>query len=175
MARLLLIDDNVTFIESLAAALRAKDVENEITTALSAEDALRLLHARDFDVVISDVRMYGLNGLGFVAECASVRPDTPVILITGHGDTDLEQKAIRLGAYAFIHKPVDAEAVHITIMRALLRRHLLKRGGQVQLNPAELNARKVAMYRQHLIQRIHELDNRLQDQLNKKEKPKTDT
>ncbi|MGQ0809935.1 MAG: response regulator [Nitrospiraceae bacterium] len=172
MPHILLIDDDARFVTALATALRLKNSEHRIHTASTAMEGLGLLAECDYDVVISDFRMPGLSGLTLLKECKATRPDTPVILITGYGDSELLQNAVSEGAYAFIHKPVDVDVVHSTIARALLRRQIYQRGARVQLNPPELEAQRLTQRGESLKKRMRELDDRLQ-QLLTKQKPGT--
>ncbi|MGQ0812106.1 MAG: response regulator [Nitrospiraceae bacterium] len=157
MARILLIDDNAVFVGALAVALQVRDATNAIDTALTAEDGARLLHARDYDVVITDFRLSGSTGLTLVKACKALRPDTPVILMTGHGDREIEESAADQGAYAFIHKPIDVDVLSLTIARALLRRSILQRGGRGRSDRAELEAMMLVMKGDSILERIHQL------------------
>src|SRR5688500_1772182 len=65
-----------------------------------------------------------MDGLTLLKETKALRPDTPVVLITGHGDAALEKQAACQGAYAFIHKSVDGDAFVSVVRRAVSRRHL---------------------------------------------------
>jgi two-component system C4-dicarboxylate transport response regulator DctD len=91
-----------------------------------AEAALPLL-SRDFPgVVVSDVRMPGMDGMNFLERAQQVDPDLPVILITGHGDIALAVQAMRAGAYDFIEKPFPAERLAETVNRACDKRRLTR-------------------------------------------------
>ena len=78
-----------------------------VDTTSSAESALLLMSTGRYDVIVSDFRMPGLDGLALLHESKRLHPDTPVILLTGYGDKELEleDKAAQQGAYAFLHKP----------------------------------------------------------------------
>src|SRR5204862_273701 len=75
----------------------------------SAEEALRLIAAHDYDAIVSDIKMPGMDGLALLDEVREIRPETPTLLITGHGEHDLTVRALRGGAYDFIQKPIDRE------------------------------------------------------------------
>lgn len=120
MPRILLVDDNEAFLSAGRALLASHRREFLIDTALDGERALRAIRERDYDIVVSDVQLPGLNGLEVLVECRQIRPDTPVILITGYGDRELEEQAAKSGAYAFLHKPVAPEAFCAVIDRAAL-------------------------------------------------------
>ncbi len=90
-----------------------------------AEQALEALSA-DFDgIVITDVRMPGMDGLQFFERLCQIDPDLPVILITGHGDVPMAVAALHNGAYDFISKPFPADRMVESARRALEKRHLV--------------------------------------------------
>ncbi|RKP49537.1 sigma-54-dependent Fis family transcriptional regulator [Trinickia fusca] len=75
-------------------------------------------------VIVSDIRLPGASGLDLLAECRERAPETPVILVTGHGDISMAVQAMRDGAYDFVEKPFAAERLIETVRRALERRRL---------------------------------------------------
>jgi len=91
----------------------------------SAARALECLHRDWHGVVVSDVRMPGIDGLELMRRCAALDLDLPVILITGHGDVAMAVRAMRDGAYDFIEKPFAAERLADTVRRALEKRTLV--------------------------------------------------
>ena len=90
-----------------------------IETCIEANRALELIGRTDYDVIVSDVRMPDTDGLALLEKSHALRPDTPIVLITGLGDYDLAVKAIRGGAFDFITKPVDTDYLVASISRAL--------------------------------------------------------
>ena len=121
MIRVLVIDDNITFAQTLSAGLSAKRGDLIIDPVGTAESALRLIRETDYDVIISDVCMPRLNGFRLLEQTKVLRPFTPVVLITGYGDRELEDQATQSGAYAFVHKPVDADVLASVVSRAVLK------------------------------------------------------
>ncbi|MCU7811867.1 MAG: sigma-54 dependent transcriptional regulator [Candidatus Thiodiazotropha sp. (ex Notomyrtea botanica)] len=89
-----------------------------------AESALHLLSHDWPGVVVSDIKMPGMDGMEFLQQARAIDHDLPVILITGHGDIAMAVKAIREGAYDFIEKPFAAEQLVETVKRALDKRAL---------------------------------------------------
>ena len=118
MIRLLIIDDNVTFLNVARELLLKHRRLFVVDTASDAEKGLLEIHRHHYDVVVSDIRLPGVQGLELLAECRRIRPETPVVLITGYGDRELEKQAAKSGAYAFLHKPVAAESFCAVIDRA---------------------------------------------------------
>src|SRR5687768_1677454 len=98
MARILLIDDNPGFLLSAQEYFSARCVDVKVETASSAEAGLLFMSAYYYDVVISDFSMPGLDGLTLIKECKRLHPHTPIILISGYGDADLQATALLNGA-----------------------------------------------------------------------------
>ncbi|GJD51176.1 C4-dicarboxylate transport transcriptional regulatory protein DctD [Methylobacterium crusticola] len=90
-----------------------------------AESALKAIVAAPPGVVVTDVRLPGLDGLGLFAAVQEADPELPVILITGHGDITMAVRAMRAGAYDFLAKPYPAEHLVASVRRALERRQLV--------------------------------------------------
>ena len=121
MERILLVDDDAAFLFAGRELLMAQSRAFHVDTAEDAEAALSAIRQQDYDVVVSDIRMPGLNGIQLLTECQRIRPDIPVVLITAYEDRQLETEAARLGAYAFLHKPLDSDTFASVVSRAALR------------------------------------------------------
>jgi signal transduction histidine kinase len=132
-APILIVDDDAALLQALPQVvdLRMKDVQVE--TADSAQQALSLIKANDYDAIVSDVKMPGMDGIELLAQIREVRPDTPVVLITGHGDHGLAIQAIRGGAYDYILKPIDRDAFISALKRAIQTRQLRRKVTEQQL------------------------------------------
>ena len=108
--------------------------------------------------------MPGLNGIEFLKECKDVRPDIPIILLTGYGTLELEEKAFEEGAYALIQKPVDADEFLAVVTRAIIRRELQ----QARLPPQgtkSIEAHIFAMENKRLLSHLRSIDDRLKRQI----------
>jgi two-component system response regulator HydG len=121
-SRLLIIDDDRSMCETLSSELEDEGYECAWTT--SSEEALELALAQDFDAVITDLKMQGLNGVDFCSRMALNRPNLPVIVITAFGSLETAVAAIRAGAYDFITKPLETETVVLALERAMRFRRL---------------------------------------------------
>ncbi|APR85465.1 Response regulator of zinc sigma-54-dependent two-component system [Minicystis rosea] len=115
--RALVVDDDQSTCELLELNLRRDGLEVEWRT--SALDALELVAERDFDVILTDLGMSGLSGTELCERILGVRPDVPVIVVTGNASLDAAVGAIRAGAYDFITKPVDQKLLSVVVARAL--------------------------------------------------------
>ena len=131
MAHILLIDDNQTFLYASRELLLQKRPTFVVDVALDAETALTAIRTHDYDVVVSDLVLPRLDGIALLYECHQIRPDTPVVLISGYGNLQLEQVAAQRGAYAFLHKPVDPDTFFSVVNRAVLRATMRRRPEQV--------------------------------------------
>jgi diguanylate cyclase (GGDEF)-like protein len=122
-SRLLIIDDELQ-IRSLLVDLLG--TVYQCSEASSAEDALTALAHETFDLVISDIDMGGMSGLELVPRVHSLAPDTVVVMISGNQDIEFAIKALRVGAFDYITKPIDIRHVEASVERALKHSSLLK-------------------------------------------------
>lgn len=111
--RVMLVDDNQDFLDSTKDVLEDKGYE--VVTADSGEEAIELLKEQDFDVVIMDIKMPGMNGVESFIEMKKIRPGVAVILITAYSIDSLIQKALDEGAYSVLKKPLNMNALFTTI------------------------------------------------------------
>ncbi len=114
---LLIVDDDPLVCDSLREMLLLEGYRTD--TALDGYQAMAKLQGERFRVIISDIRMPGVNGLELLRELKGRSPDTPVIFITGHGYIDDAVEAIKLGAYDYLTKPIDDLRLKLTLHRAL--------------------------------------------------------
>jgi DNA-binding NtrC family response regulator len=114
---LLLVDDDLAFRVATKAFL--EDHGYAPTIATSSEEAVRLLGAAHYDLVLSDLVMPGMNGLSLLQHIKSQHPDTIVIMITGFASVKTAVEAMRLGARDYVTKPCDNSELLIKIQRAL--------------------------------------------------------
>src|SRR5437870_3578306 len=96
----------------------------EITDSAAA--ALDRITTGDYDAIVTDIKMPGMDGLALLTEIRKHRPDTPTLIITGHGEDELMVRALRGGAYDFIQKPIDRDYFVAALYRAI-RAHVLNR------------------------------------------------
>src|SRR5206468_11032933 len=131
--RVLLVDDDSALLEALPRALHCRMSGVVLDTADSAAAALERIAARDYDAIVTDIKMPGMDGLALLSEIRSRRPDTPTLMITGHGEHDLAVQALRGGAYDFIQKPIDRDDFVASLHRAILAYALSRRVKDWQL------------------------------------------
>jgi len=118
----LLVEDDPALRRALSVGLT--DLSFEVSTSGSAAEALQQLELSDFDVVLTDLNMPGMSGIELCGRVAQSRPDIPVVVITAFGNLDTAVAAIRAGAYDFVTKPVEIDAVALVLARAVQHRKL---------------------------------------------------
>ncbi|HET6781780.1 MAG TPA: response regulator, partial [bacterium] len=122
--RILIVDDDPALLQALPETLRLRIDGVVVDTADSAAAALERIKAVDYDAVVTDIKMPGMDGLALLNEIRSLRPETPTLLITGHGEHDLAVQALRGGAYDFIAKPIERDYFAASLNRAIRTRQL---------------------------------------------------
>jgi DNA-binding NtrC family response regulator len=112
----LFVDDEEDFVRTMAERMEMREVGSEV--ALDGMQALQMLEAELPDVMVLDLRMPGLDGMEVLRRVKSAYPQVEVIIMTGHGSESDEEEARRLGAYAYLQKPVDINDLMETIRNA---------------------------------------------------------
>jgi two-component system, NtrC family, response regulator HydG len=155
----LVVDDEVEMLTLLRNYLTREGYA--VQTAPSAEIALHLLEEHDFDMVLTDLRMRGLDGLAVVRELHATRPETQVILMTGFGGIDTAVEAIKAGAYHFVAKPVKLPEVGALVRKALAERELRRENRQLRQAVEERYAFGQLLGKSAVMQRLFALLERL--------------
>jgi PAS domain S-box-containing protein len=129
-ARVLLVDDHHATLRALSTALELRLYRVSIDHASSAEEAITKVTEVDHDVVVSDIKMPGMDGVAMLAHLTSVKPWLPVLLMSGHIADDASSLALKSPAFAFLQKPIQREQLAVWVKRAIemsrLRRALAK-------------------------------------------------
>ena len=139
-ARLLIVDDDKTFRLSTAALLRQDG--HEVAEAADGQHAVELLEANSFDLILLDLKMPGLDGIGIVEVLRKWGHDTPVLMISGFGTVDTVVDALHTGADDFLTKPVEPDVLSARVESLLSRRPTLSLDGEP---PGGLLGRSVAV------------------------------
>jgi len=113
---ILLVDDEEGIRKILGISL--EDVGYRVFKAASGEEALSILRQAAPGIVLTDIKMPGMDGIELLQAIKEESPDTEVIMITGHGDLDLAIKSLQFDAADFITKPINEEALDIALKRA---------------------------------------------------------
>jgi DNA-binding NtrC family response regulator len=117
--RVLIVDDDLALLQALPETIQLRIGTVTVDTADSAVTALDRMSAHDYDAIVTDIKMPGMDGLALLAEIRARQPDTPTLMITGHGEHALAVQALRGGAYDFIQKPIDREYFVASLLRAI--------------------------------------------------------
>jgi len=115
--QLLLVDDDASLLRLLTIRLEGEGFT--VTAAEDGQSALRKLQNNNFDVVLSDLRMPGLDGLALFEQIMGIRKDIPVILMTAHGTISDAVAATQRGVFGFLPKPVDHDELRTLLQKAL--------------------------------------------------------
>ncbi|WP_242340357.1 sigma-54 dependent transcriptional regulator [Anaeromyxobacter sp. SG66] len=121
--RILVVDDDRASRELLARILVARG--HDVLALPDGKDALAALERGPVDLVVSDIRMADVDGLQLTDRMREAAPDTPVVLVTAFGNVEGAVEAIRRGAFDYISKPYDVDAIAVVVERALRQRALV--------------------------------------------------
>lgn len=121
---ILIVDDDAALLRALPEAIHLRMDAIHVDTCDAALAALERIAATDYDAIVSDIKMPGMDGLALLERIHTLRPETPTLLITGHGEHDLAIQALRGGAYDFIQKPINRDYFVASLTRAIQVRAL---------------------------------------------------
>jgi len=117
--KVLLVDDEKEFVESLSERLELRNVEAEV--AYNGEQALEAIKREKPDVMVLDLRMPGIDGIEVLRKVRQSDPDMEVVILTGHGTDKDEEEVLKLGASALLKKPVDIDQLTRTFRKEKLK------------------------------------------------------
>jgi DNA-binding NtrC family response regulator len=129
---ILIVDDESDMLQLLKRSLEP-DLGCRIETAASAQQALERLAGESFDLVLADIKMPDVDGLELLALIKKQYPDLTVVMMTGYGTVDTAVAAMRNGAYDFVTKPFDHDALIVRLEKALERSRLIRENVRLQL------------------------------------------
>ncbi|MCK1641630.1 sigma-54-dependent Fis family transcriptional regulator [Bradyrhizobium sp. 157] len=145
--RVLLVDDESAMRQAISQWLDIAGLE--VDAHASATSAIDRLNA-DFDgILVTDLKMEGLDGMALLRHAQELDPDLPVVMITGHGDIQIAVEAMRLGAYDFVEKPFEPERLLEIVRRASEKRRLVLENRKLRqaVIPPTLSSRIVGVSR----------------------------
>lgn len=128
----LIVDDEEGIRESLSGIM--EDEGYTVISAASGEDALKIMHEQQPDLMLLDVWLPEMDGLQVLQEIRAAGKEIPVIMISGHGNIEVAVKATKSGAYDFLEKPLSLERVLLSSRRALERSALQKENRDLREN-----------------------------------------
>jgi DNA-binding NtrC family response regulator len=122
-AKVLLVDDEEEFCNMLSERLENRGLK--VNAVLSGEDAVVRVEDQNFDAIIVDLAMPGIDGLETLRRIKEKRPDLEILMLTGHGTVKSGIEAMKLGAEDFLEKPVDMKVLLEKISAAKHKRMLI--------------------------------------------------
>ncbi|MGV8091316.1 MAG: sigma-54-dependent transcriptional regulator [Mangrovibacterium sp.] len=123
MSRILVIDDERSIRNTLKDILQYE--KYDVDLAEDGTQGLELINKSEYDIVLCDIKMPGMDGIEVLQNIQASFPDTPVVMISGHGNIDTAVESIKKGAYDYIEKPLDLNRLLITIRNAMDKSSLL--------------------------------------------------
>ena len=117
MSRILVIDDERSIRNTLKDILEYE--KYEVDLAENGPQGLEMVEKNDYDTILCDIKMPGMDGIEVLEKIFDQMPDIPVVMISGHGNIDTAVESIKKGAYDFIEKPLDLNRLLITIRNAM--------------------------------------------------------
>ncbi|MFC1725741.1 sigma-54-dependent transcriptional regulator [candidate division KSB1 bacterium] len=122
--RILIVDDDEKFRSLIEEILQENGFDT--VSAKNGYEALEKIKQNSLNLILLDINMPGINGLDVFRESLKIKPEIPVVIISGHGTIPLAIEATKMGAYDFIEKPVSEERLTITVKNALEKEELVK-------------------------------------------------
>lgn len=159
--RILVIDDDTSMCELLKLELESRNFT--VVTETSPEAALQTIGTTEFDVVVSDINMRGMNGVELCRRVVALREELPVIVMTAFATIESAVASIRAGAYDFVTKPFDIQALVLTIERALTHRALREEVTRLRREVIEQRPFDEIVGSSPAMERIYELVTRVAD------------
>ena len=119
MSKILIVEDEAAIRRVLSKILSEEDKSYEIEEACNGEEAIEKIKKIDFDLILCDIKMAKKDGLEVLLETKELKPETRVVMISGHGDLDTAVQAMKLGAFDYISKPPDLNRLLNTVRNSL--------------------------------------------------------
>ena len=113
---ILIVDDDKLVNEFIGETLQR--TRHEITTAFSGEEAMKLLDQKNYDIVLTDIKMHKISGMDLLRHLRATSPDTVVIMITAYGKVKNAVEAMKMGAFDYMIKPASPDEIELAINRA---------------------------------------------------------
>jgi two-component system, OmpR family, response regulator CpxR len=115
-SKVLLVDDEREFVQTLSERLSMRDMGSHVV--YDGESALDMVERDEPEVMVLDLKMPGIDGIEVLRQVKKTRPDVEVIILTGHGSEKDREVCMELGAFAYLHKPVDIDQLSETLKKA---------------------------------------------------------
>jgi len=126
MSKILIIEDEEAIRRVLTKILKEENSSYDIFEASDGLLAIEFIKNQDFDLILCDIKMPKMDGLEVLEATKKIKPDIPIVMISGHGDLETAVETMRHGAYDYISKPPDLNRLLNTVRNALDRKKLIK-------------------------------------------------
>lgn len=128
MSKILIIEDEESIRRVLNKVLMQDDKSYSITEAVDGLDGISKINSSKFDLILCDIKMPKKDGIEVLKHILTECPNTPTIMISGHGDLETAVESMRLGAFDYISKPPDLNRLLNSVRSALLNKNFVKKG-----------------------------------------------
>ena len=125
MPKILIIEDEAAIRRVLVKILSEENDTYEVKEAEDGLQGIDLIKKEDFDLVLCDIKMPKMDGVEVLEAAKKIKPEIPMVMISGHGDLDTAVNTMRLGAFDYISKPPDLNRLLNTVRIALDRKELV--------------------------------------------------
>ena len=125
MSKILIIEDEASIRRVLVKILSEEDKSHEIYEAEDGLSALNKIKKENFDLILCDIKMPKMDGIEVLEFSKKIKPEIPIIMISGHGDLDTAVDSMRKGAYDYISKPPDLNRLLNTVRNAIDKKNLI--------------------------------------------------
>ena len=125
MSKILIIEDEEAIRRVLVKILTEENKDYQVSESEDGLAGIELIKASDFDLILCDIKMPKMDGVEVLEAVKKIKPEIPIVMISGHGDLDTAVNTMRLGAYDYISKPPDLNRLLNTIRNALDRKKLV--------------------------------------------------
>lgn len=139
MSKILIIEDEETIRRVLNKVLTQENKTYGIVEAVDGVDGISKINSSKFDLILCDIKMPKKDGIEVLKHILKECPNTPTIMISGHGDLETAVESMRLGAFDYISKPPDLNRLLNSVRSALLNNNFVKRGKVKNNNSKEFN------------------------------------
>ncbi|MFJ1412505.1 sigma-54-dependent transcriptional regulator [Capnocytophaga canimorsus] len=125
MPKILIIEDEAAIRRVLAKILTEENKNYEIDEAIDGLEGIEKIKKEDYDLILCDIKMPKSDGMEVLESAKKIKPEIPIVMISGHGDLETAVNTMRLGAYDYISKPPDLNRLLNTVRNALDRKELV--------------------------------------------------
>ena len=119
MSKILIIEDEAAIRRVLLKILSEENPDYKVSEAEDGLQGVELIKKENFDLILCDIKMPKMDGIEVLNQIKIIKPETPIVMISGHGDLDTAVRSMRIGAFDYISKPPDLNRLLNTVRIAL--------------------------------------------------------